>query len=146
MNRTNSASAAALAMLEHHLPATASELHCVRRYAEDAADEFGLRPTDRYEFVFAVNEAVTNAIRHGRPFRDGTIALRIDADGDTLICSVSDSGRFDGGPAQTGVWAEGGRGLAAMALVMDQIEFCSSPTGTTIRLHKRRSEAAEPSD
>lgn len=133
-------------MVQCRVPALASKLHYVRQCAEDAAAGFGLGRTERYEFVFAVNEAVTNAIRHGRPFRDGTIILRIDADGDTLVCSVSDGGRFEAAPGQSGVWAEGGRGLAAMALVTDQIDFCSSSTGTTIRLHKRRSEAVEPDD
>src|SRR5947209_3651893 len=69
-------------------PARASQLHRVRACADDAAAEFGLDATDCYQFVFAVNEAVTNAIRHGRPDKDGTIGLRIHTEGETLICSV----------------------------------------------------------
>jgi anti-sigma regulatory factor (Ser/Thr protein kinase) len=128
------------------LPATASQLRQVRRCADNAAVDFGFGRSDRYEFVFAVNEAVTNAIRHGRPDRDGKIGLRIDADGDTLICSVSDSGQFLGAPANSDPMAERGRGFTCMALMTDQLELLAAPTGTTIRLHKRRrTEAAERS-
>jgi anti-sigma regulatory factor (Ser/Thr protein kinase) len=133
-------------MVQCRVPAVASELHEVRRCAEGAAAGFGLGNAERYEFVFAVNEAVTNAIRHGQPFADGTIGLRIEADGDTIICSVSDGGYFESQPTNGDIWAEGGRGLAAMARMMDQIEFSSSSTGTTVRLHKRRSGAAESED
>jgi anti-sigma regulatory factor (Ser/Thr protein kinase) len=117
----------------------------VRRYADAAAAEFGLERGDRHEFVFAVNEAVTNAIKHGRPDRDGTIGLCIDTDGDTLICSVSDSGQFLPAPADSDPLPERGRGLNCMALMMDEIELSTAPDGTTVRLHKRRvTEAAEP--
>ncbi len=133
-------------MVQRRVPATAAQLHQVRRCAEEAASGFGLGNTERYEFVFAVNEAVTNAIRHGRPFADGTIIVCIDADGDTLICSVSDQGSFESPPGTSDKFAEGGRGLAAMSNVMDEIQFCTSPTGTTVRLHKRRSHTAAPAD
>ncbi len=133
-------------MVERRVTASPSELHQVRRCAEDAAAVFGLGNGERYEFVFAVNEAATNAIRHGQPFPDGTIGLRIDARGDTLICSVSDGGHFERGSANPDIWAEGGRGLAAIALLMDHIELCPSSGGTTIRLYKRRSEAVETED
>jgi anti-sigma regulatory factor (Ser/Thr protein kinase) len=133
-------------MVRCRVRANASELHKVRRCAEDAAAGFGLGSTERYEFVFAVNEAVTNAIRHGQPFADGTIGLRFDAHDDTLICSVSDGGQFESGSADRGTWAEGGRGLSAMALVMDGIEFSTSSAGTTVRLQKRRREATDPED
>jgi anti-sigma regulatory factor (Ser/Thr protein kinase) len=123
-------------------------LRRVRRRADDAAAEFGLAASDRYEFVFAVNEAVTNAIKHGRPDRDGTIGLQIVADGDTLICSISDSGQFQlgphgpdpDGPDRDGPdpLGESGRGLACISRLMDRIELSTAPHGTTLRLHKRR--------
>src|SRR6202035_521229 len=49
-----------------------SELRHARCHVDEAAAEFGLGPAERYQFVFAVNEAVTNAIRHGEPDSDGT--------------------------------------------------------------------------
>jgi pimeloyl-ACP methyl ester carboxylesterase len=50
---------------ELRLPAKASELGRAREYANQAAATFGFGAEDRFEFVFAVNEAVTNAIMHG---------------------------------------------------------------------------------
>jgi serine/threonine-protein kinase RsbW len=135
-----------MAMVQRRVPASAAQLHQVRRCVEEAASGFGLGHTERYEFVFAVNEAVTNAIRHGRPFPDGTIVLAIDADGDTLTCSVSDQGRFESPPSTPDKFAEGGRGLAAISHVMDDVQLSTSPDGTTIRLHKRRSRTAERDD
>jgi anti-sigma regulatory factor (Ser/Thr protein kinase) len=125
------------------LPATASVLRRVRRCADDAAAEFGFSHSERYEFVFAINEAVTNAIRHGRPDPDGMIGLRIDADGDMLICSVSDSGCFRLGLAGDDPLAETGRGFTLMAELTDQVELSSTPAGTTVRLHKRRPPTSE---
>jgi anti-sigma regulatory factor (Ser/Thr protein kinase) len=106
---------------------------------DEAAAEFGLGPTDRYQFVFAVNEAVTNAIRHGEPDSDGTIGLRIDVDADTLICSVNDRGRLVASCGDADPLAEGSRGLPLMALLTDEIELLSQAEGTTVRLCKRRS-------
>lgn len=133
-------------MVERRVPAIASQLRGVRRCAEDAATDFGLGPVERHQFVFAVNEVVTNAIRHGRPFYDGTIGLRIDVEGDTLICAVSDRGQFGLGGGEQGQLAESGRGLAAIKLLMDRIELSASSRGTTIRLHKRRSRDPEPNN
>lgn len=125
-------------MLHCRIAARASALDRVRRRAEDAARNFGLDQAERFEFVFAVNEAVTNAIRHGRPFQDGTIELRIDTCGDTLVCAVSDGGRLEAISVTPDEFAESGRGIAAMTRLTDQVELVSCATGTTIRLHKRR--------
>ena len=56
---------AARSASELHVLARRSELGVARKYAEDVAAAFGLDADSRYEFVYAVNEAVTNAIRHG---------------------------------------------------------------------------------
>ncbi len=125
-----------------------SELRRARCHVDEAAAEFGLGPTDRYQLVFAVNEAVTNAIRYGKPDRDGTIGLRIAVTGDTLICSVNDRGR---GPVRASTahadpLAEGGRGFTYMALLADEIELLREPDGTTVRLHKRRPDGPVEAD
>ena len=123
-----------------------SELHRARCHVDEAAADFGLGPADRYQFVFAVNEAVTNAIRHGEPDSDGTIGLRIAVDGDTLICSVNDRGRLVAPRGDPDPLAEGSRGLQFMALLADQVELLSEEDGTTVRLYKRRSISGLESD
>ena len=78
--------AEAPAPVQLRLPAESSELRRARDEVAAAATRFGLEHKACYELVFAVNEAVTNAIRHGSPAPDGTIGLRIEVDGDDLVC------------------------------------------------------------
>jgi serine/threonine-protein kinase RsbW len=122
------------------VPAEAGELHRVRDYADSAAAAFGLEGHDRYQFMFAVNEAATNAIRHGTPYEDGTIRLLLTEEGDMLSLTVWDRGPFlaandDRAPG------EGGRGLALIAKLMDEFEVRIGPDATVMRLAKRRSFA-----
>ena len=125
------------------LPATGSELRSARDSVEDAAAAFGLEPRDRYQFVYAVNEAVTNAIKHGSPDQDGTIGLRVDFDGDSIVCSISDCGPWENPEIppspSTG---EGGRGLLLMSALTDEVQVSVKPEATTVRLRKRRNPEA----
>jgi anti-sigma regulatory factor (Ser/Thr protein kinase) len=121
------------------LPAESSELRRARDEVAAAGTEFGLPHKACYELVFAVNEAVTNAIRHGSPADDGTIGLRIEAEGDDLICSVSDCGPFVPPRRQRNMATEeGGRGFAFMAALTDQLELNVEPNETVVELRKRR--------
>jgi anti-sigma regulatory factor (Ser/Thr protein kinase) len=126
---------------ELHVPARRSELGAARKYAEDVAEAFGLDPDSRYEFVYAVNEAVTNAIRHGASDLEGMIHMSVVADADRLTFAVRDRGTFpmpamDG--SETTDTAEHGRGLALMASLVDEVELHIEPAGTTVRLSKLR--------
>lgn len=127
---------------ELRLPARASELERARDYASDAATAFGFDEKDRFQFVFAANEAVTNAIRHGTPDAAGTIGLRIVATGDRLTLAVCDSGSFVAPAATAERMPEHGRGLELMARLMDDFEVSAEPEGTIVRLAKRRREAS----
>ena len=121
------------------LPARPSELKRARDCVAAAAADFGFARKAAYELVFAVNEAVTNAIKHGRPDADGTIGLSIDADGDALVCSVQDAGPFI--PPRTErepVTAESGRGFAFMSALTDDFELLVKPAATIVRLRKLR--------
>src|SRR5438105_9413193 len=121
---------------ELHLLARRSELGIARKYAEDVAAAFGLTEDSRYEFVYAVNEAVTNAIRHGASDEEDMIHMSIVTDTDRLTFAVRDQGTFvmpevDGAEASAG-----GRGLALMASLVDEVEVHIDPAGTTVRLSK----------
>jgi anti-sigma regulatory factor (Ser/Thr protein kinase) len=131
--------AASMLASELRLPALPSELGAARDYAEEAAIAFGLQDDERYGFVFAVNEAVTNAIRHGAPDEQGSIRLSIVADADLLTFTVRDGGTFALPLPAPGVSAEGGRGLALMIRLVDQFELRVEPDSTTVRLGKVRS-------
>jgi anti-sigma regulatory factor (Ser/Thr protein kinase) len=127
---------------ELHVPARRSELAAARKYAGEVAQAFGLDADACYEFVYAVNEAVTNAIRHGASDEDGMIHLSIAADADRLTFAVSDRGTFTMPVVDGADTAENGRGLALMASLVDEVQLYIEPGGTTVRLSKSR--ASEP--
>ena len=121
---------------ELRLPALPSKLGLAREYVHEVAAEFGFDADHSYALAFAVNEAVTNAIRHGRPDAHGHIHLSVRADGEVLTVAVHDCGTFATsalGASQTG---ESGRGFALMARMMDAVQLCVSPGSTTVRLSK----------
>jgi serine/threonine-protein kinase RsbW len=129
---------ASLAPGELHLPASVSALNAARRYVEEVAAAFGFDADRRFELVFAVNEAVTNAIRHGAPDEQGSISLSAVADVDRLTFVVRDGGTFAMPILDADTRSEHGRGLALMASVVDEIRLCIKPGSTIVRLSKAR--------
>jgi len=138
---------------ELRLPARATKLALARHYARTAAAACGFAEDACYELSVAVNEAVTNAIRHGKPDAEGNIRVSVHADARSLTVAVRDFGTFSagraagadgaaagsapaGGAARAG--AEGGRGFAMMAALMDAVQLCVSSGSTTVRLCKAR--------
>ncbi|MGO9762898.1 MAG: ATP-binding protein [Solirubrobacteraceae bacterium] len=130
--------AASLSASEMRLPARPSKLSVAREYVHEAAAAFGFDADRCYEFAFAVNEAVTNAIRHGRPDARGDIHLTVLADGDRLTVAVRDYGTFVASAVTGAPTAESGRGFALMASMTDAVQLCVSPGSTTVRLSKAR--------
>jgi anti-sigma regulatory factor (Ser/Thr protein kinase) len=123
---------------ELHVLARRSELGVARKYAEDVAAAFGLDSDGRYEFVYAVNEAVTNAIRHGASDEEDMIHMSISADADRLTFCVRDRGTFVMPEVEVDESSPGGRGLALMASLVDEVDVHIDPGGTTVRLTKLR--------
>jgi anti-sigma regulatory factor (Ser/Thr protein kinase) len=127
---------------ELYLPANRSQLADARRFAEQAAAAFGFDGDGCYEFAYAVNEAATNAIRHGLPDERGLIHLSITVEPDRLTCSIHDCGTFitpaPGRSSSCGREIEHGRGLALMKKLMDEFQLCTAPGSTIVRLSKTR--------
>jgi anti-sigma regulatory factor (Ser/Thr protein kinase) len=136
--------AVSLAVSELHVPARRSELGAVRQYARKVAAAFGLDADGCYEFVYAVNEAVTNAIRHGASDEEGMIHLGIFADADRLTFAVRDRGTFVTPVPVSDERSEHGRGLALMASLVDDVQLHIEPDGTTVRLSKIRPSGSSP--
>jgi anti-sigma regulatory factor (Ser/Thr protein kinase) len=133
-----SATATSATASELHVLARRSELGVARKYAEDVAAAFGLDEDGRYEFVYAVNEAVTNAIRHGASDEEDMIHMSIVADADRLTFAVRDRGTFVMPEVEAAEVSPGGRGLALMASLVDEVDVHIDPGGTTVRLSKVR--------
>jgi anti-sigma regulatory factor (Ser/Thr protein kinase) len=120
------------------LVADPSQLATARRFADGAAARFGLEERGRYEFTFAVNEAVSNAIEHGVPSPKGTIRMAVAEEDGTLVFEVEDHGTFAPKPPTLDSFPERGRGLAFMAAVVDEVDVRHGASGTVVRLCKRR--------
>jgi anti-sigma regulatory factor (Ser/Thr protein kinase) len=110
------------------------ELRTARRFAESAADDFGLDADARFRFTLAVNEAVANAIEHGSPSPDGRVQLRISVHRDALSFEVRDWGRFSVSMPHQDKLQERGRGLAMMATLVDEVDLKPSQDSTVVRL------------
>lgn len=87
------------------------------------------------DFVLAVNELLTNAVRHG----GGKGRLRLWRRGDEVVCEVSDHGEgFDetrlSGGAKPVADTPGGWGLWLAGKLSDRMEVDTGPSGTTVRI------------
>jgi serine/threonine-protein kinase RsbW len=120
------------------LKADPGELAAARRFVDAAAARFGLEDQERYEFTFAVNEAVSNAIEHGDSSPEGTISLHVVAEDGALVFEVEDHGTFTPDPPAIDPLHERGRGLSFMAATVDEVDVRPGSNGTVVRLCKRR--------
>lgn len=142
--RRRASASAQFTLVDLRLPAHSSELKRARDCVAAAAAEFGLSPKARYELVFAVNEAVTNAVKHGRPYQDGAIGLRIEGDGEALVCTVTDAGPFIAPTCEPDLArGESGRGLPLMSAMTDEFDLIVEPAATIVRLRKLRPASAD---
>lgn len=114
----------------------AGDLRSLRRAVD--ADPFlgGLSRERREDLVFAVNEAATNAVKHG----DGRCTTRLWRDGRSVVSEVS----FDtplpdvlAGRRRPAPDALSGRGLWLINQVCDLVQLRTGGAGTTLRMHVR---------
>jgi anti-sigma regulatory factor (Ser/Thr protein kinase) len=111
----------------------------VRDCVDGATEDAGFDELARYEIKLAVNEAVTNAIRHGSESPDDRVELRLEYREEELFVCVADSGVFVHRFQLPRDLRERGRGLTFIAELMDGLEVRPQPEGTTISFSKRSS-------
>ncbi|MFC3501166.1 ATP-binding protein [Micromonospora krabiensis] len=107
----------------------------LRHSVTSCAHAAGLRGERLDDFVLAVNELITNAVRHG----GGQGSLRLWRQGDELVCEVADHGhgisaerlgdRSRPEPATVGGW-----GLWLARQLSDTMAVESGDTGTLVRI------------
>lgn len=119
------------------LPADLAHLSEARRFAEEAAAEYGFESGERQQVKLAANEAVANAIEHGSSRVADEVVVRALEEDDALAIYVNDHGNFVPRMLHRGAMPERGRGLAFMDLLMDEVEVRPSSSGTEVRLLKR---------
>jgi anti-sigma regulatory factor (Ser/Thr protein kinase) len=123
-----------------------------RLWAKDVADFIGLRhavaaelatvaaPRDLIDdFLLAVDEMTSNAVRHGLP----PVSLRLWIGGDRIVCVIGDSGPgwddpFAGyGPAHGEDLSRGGMGLWLARQLCDHVDIEHGDDGVRVRLTTR---------
>jgi anti-sigma regulatory factor (Ser/Thr protein kinase) len=103
------------------------------RRAADAFESFGASqnvPAEiRWRFLVAIDEALSNIVRHGYKGARGEIALSFTLEGRTLKVAVSDSAPMFNpllAPPSSGVPPErrhGGVGIALVRALMDDVRY-----------------------
>jgi anti-sigma regulatory factor (Ser/Thr protein kinase) len=122
----------------HELAFDADSLADVRRLVYRRATDAGLGVPRTNDLVLAVNEILTNSVRHG----GGSGLLRIWQDGAALVCEVRDRGRIEDPLAdrrKPGAEQTGGRGLWMANQLCDLVQIRSLADGNVVRLSMRRS-------
>ncbi|MGZ4296678.1 MAG: anti-sigma factor RsbA family regulatory protein [Solirubrobacteraceae bacterium] len=109
-------------------------LHDLRHAVADDPTLRSLSAERRCDLVFAVNEAATNAVRHG----DGACMTRIWEDGDEVVTEVSSRSALAdlmAGCRRPPADALEGRGLWLINQLCDLVELRSDASQTTLRMH-----------
>jgi anti-sigma regulatory factor (Ser/Thr protein kinase) len=118
-------------------------LRPLRRLVSTEAARAGFTSRPIEDLVLAVEEVAANSIEHG----GGSGTLRLWRDGDILVCEIRDRGHFDDPLAdrrRPAPGQDGGRGLWLANQLCDLVQLRSFKTGTTVRLHMRRTDQEMP--
>lgn len=113
-------------------------LPLVRLIATCIAEGNGFTRDEASDAALALNEACTNAIRHGSPEGiQNRVTINIESDGGSFCAEVADCG----GPASgTGISESGGLGMCIMRGLTDEVRFEQRTTGLAVTLTKRHRE------
>jgi serine/threonine-protein kinase RsbW len=114
---------------------TVDHLPDVRRCVASHARKAGLGEDHVGDFVVAVNEVATNAVRYGSADAD----LRLWVDGGEVVAEVCDQGDWHPkeppGKTAPGPDSEGGMGLWVTRLICSAVHITTGRGGTVVRLH-----------
>jgi anti-sigma regulatory factor (Ser/Thr protein kinase) len=115
---------------------TRAQITAIRHAVTNCAGGSGLAGQRLEDFALAVNELVTNAVRHA----GGRGRVRLWRTDHGLYCEVTDDGPgipTDRVEPQTGpppAFAPDGRGLWLVSQLCDDVTINSGPDGTTVRI------------
>jgi serine/threonine-protein kinase RsbW len=108
----------------------------LRRALDDVGARYGLAADELFDLKVAATEALTNAIRGASDGRGVDVA--VEPWGGVIDVEVRNRGSFELEAARRGdIDSEGGRGIALMFALVDEVEFASSREGTRVRMRKR---------
>ena len=108
-----------------------------RRAMYEFAHDFGMSESAASDCALAGHEVISNSLMHG----GGEARLSMWSRAETLICQITDSGRFDeplAGRVRPGERGRTGRGLWIANQLCDLVQIRSTSRGTLVRLHMHR--------
>jgi anti-sigma regulatory factor (Ser/Thr protein kinase) len=111
-------------------------LSAVRRFVSHHASPVALDRERADDFLVAVNEIATNAVRHG----GGRGILRLWHEAGALVCEIRDDGLIDAplaGRVRPRPGQLGGYGLWLANQLCDLVQIRATPSGNAVRLHMR---------
>jgi anti-sigma regulatory factor (Ser/Thr protein kinase) len=108
----------------------------VRQFVVRRAAAYGLAGSDLDDLLVAINEVMSNSIRHG----GGEGILRMWRTDRSVVCEVRDTGRIEHpmvGRVRPLTTQVGGYGLWIVNHLCDLVQVRTFETGSVVRLHKR---------
>ena len=119
------------------LPTNPKSLATLRRTLGRWLESLGASRVESNDVQVACHEACSNAMEHAYRFREATIDVDGEFDGEEVRLTIADRG----------AWREKrdsdrGRGLDLIRALMDDVEVEPSEHGTTVRIRKRLAEPA----
>jgi anti-sigma regulatory factor (Ser/Thr protein kinase) len=111
-----------------------ADLWGLRRFVAGDERVLSLGGERGHQLLLAVNEAASNALKHG----DGRFEVKIWQDKGSVVCEVSSGGWFEdplAGRLRPSKEAVSGRGLWLINQLCDLVELRSAEPATTVRMH-----------
>lgn len=115
-------------------PVDGADLSSIRTVVRTAARMAGLAEERVDGFVCAVNEVITNSIRHGR----GPAEFALWSADESLVCEVHDHGRIQdplAGRLPPALGRTNGRGLWLANHLCDLVQVRAPESGTAVRMY-----------
>ncbi len=126
------------------IPSSYDATERVAAMIEQVGGQVGISEDDKVDLMISVMEAVNNAIQHGNQ-EDETkqVHVRIEAELGKVVCWVRDEG-LGFNPAKVpdplspqNLLNPSGRGILMMREFMDNVEFSTEGSGTSVRMSKQ---------
>jgi serine phosphatase RsbU (regulator of sigma subunit)/anti-sigma regulatory factor (Ser/Thr protein kinase) len=117
------------------LPTNPKSLATLRRTVGRWLDPLGASPVESNDIQVSCHEACSNAMEHGYRFREATIDVDAEFDGEEVRLTITDHGGW-----REKRDSDRGRGLDLIRALMDAVEVDAGESGTVVRMTKRLAE------